>query len=169
MLYQNDTEPGRDGRIPEVLDLFTVIFNRVAAVEREPVDVGHGVLLYSSEVHLIDLAGRFPEENISELAKRLGVTKGAVSQTAIRLEKKGYFERIIAENDRRNVSIRLTTRGEEAFEWHQRYHKAVNGMVAEELAKLDEKEIDNLKKVLTAVGEMLESCPEVRKNLSENP
>lgn len=169
MLYQNDMEAGQEGRIPEILDLFNVIFNRAAAVEREPVDVGHGVLLYSSEVHLIDLAGRFPEENISEQAKRLGVTKGAVSQTAIRLEKKRYLERIIAEKDRRNVSIRLTSRGEEAFEWHQRYHKAVNSMVAEELAKLDEKEIDNLKKILTAVGEMLESCPEVRKNLSENP
>ena len=169
MLYQNGKEPERDGAIPEILDLFTIIFNMAAAVEREPVDVGHGVLLYSSEIHLIDLAGRFPEENISETAKRLGVTKGAVSQTAIRLGKKGYLERIIAENDRRNISTRLTTRGEEAFEWHQRYHKAVNGMVAEELAKLDEKEIDNLKKVLTAVGEMLKSCPEVRKNLSENP
>lgn len=169
MLYQNDTGPDKEDKIPEVLDLFTVIFNRAAAVEREPVDIGHGVLLYSSEIQLIDLTGRFPEENLSELAKRLGVTKGAVSQTVMRLEKKGCLERVTADNDRRNVSIRLTSRGEEAFKWHRRYHEAVNGILAVELSKLDERDMTNLENVLIAVGKMLESCPEVRAAITKKP
>ncbi len=41
----------------DILDAISRVLNKAASVEKEPVDVGHGTLLFSSEVHLIDMAG----------------------------------------------------------------------------------------------------------------
>ena len=143
----------------EVLDRLTRILNKAAAIERRPVDIGHGVLLYPSEVHLIDAAGRYPKEGVSDLAARLGVTKGAVSQTAKKLEEKGYIERVRREGDGKAVLLRLTERGLEAFAWHRAYHAAVNRGIAEEVGRDD---ADRLMAVLARMEEMLDACPAVQ-------
>ena len=41
-------------------------------------------------IHLIDVIGNYPETSITELADRLGVTKGAVSQQIPTLENESY-------------------------------------------------------------------------------
>lgn len=146
----------------ELLDRITRILNKAAAIEREPVDIGHGVLLYPSEVHLIDAAGRYPEEGVSDLATRLGITKGAVSQTAKKLEEKGYLERVRREGDGKAVLLRLTERGDEAFAWHRTYHAAVNRRIAGEVARFDRRDLDRLMAVLARMEEILDECPAVQ-------
>ncbi len=146
----------------EFLDRITRILNKAAAIEREPVDIGHGVLLYPSEVHLIDAAGRYPDEGVSDLASQLGITKGAVSQAAGKLEEKGYLERARREGDGKTVLLRLTVRGQEAFAWHRAYHAAVNRGIAEEIAGLDRESVENLMAVLARMEETLDACPAVR-------
>ncbi|MDV2481168.1 winged helix-turn-helix transcriptional regulator [Methanoculleus sp. Wushi-C6] len=143
----------------EFLDRIIRVLNKAAAIEREPVDIGHGVLLYPSEVHLIDVAGRYPEEGVSDLAARLGITKGAVSQTAKKLEEKGYLERVRREGDSKAVLLRLTGRGDEAFAWHRAYHAAVNRRIAEEIGRDD---ADRLMAVLARMEEILDECPAVQ-------
>ncbi len=143
----------------EILDRLTRILNKAAVIERRPVDIGHGVLLYPSEVHLIDAAGRHPEEGVSDLAARLGVTKGAVSQTAKKLEGKGYLERVRREGDGKAVLLRLTERGREAFAWHRAYHAAVNRGIAGEMGCDD---ADRLMALLARMEEMLDDCPTVQ-------
>jgi transcriptional regulator, MarR family len=58
------------------------------------VDIGYGDVLSASEIHLIDIAGRYPQEKLSEIATRLGITKGAVTQMVQKLEEKGYVRRV---------------------------------------------------------------------------
>ncbi len=154
------TDP--DPAATEFLDRLIRILNKAAAIERQPVDIGHGTLLYPSEVHLIDVAGRYPDEGVSELATRLGITKGAVSQAAKKLEEKGYLERVRREGDGKAVLLRLTERGREAFAWHRAYHAAVNRGIAAEVARLDHDDIEHLMAFLARMEEMLDACPAVR-------
>lgn len=146
-----------------MMDVFVRVLNRAAAIEQEAVDIGHGVRLYPSEVHLIDQIGRFPGENLTGLAARLGVTKGAVSQTAKKLEAKGYLERENPAGDRKTVHLRLTDRGREAFAWHQGYHEAVNRQVLGGIAGFDPAEIEVCTRVLLQIEEIFEACPAVRE------
>jgi len=146
-----------------MMDIFVRVLNKAAAIEREAVDIGHGVLLYPSEVHLIDLIGRFPEENISGLASRLGITKGAVSQTVKKLEAKDYLERENPAGDRKTVYLRLTDRGREAFAWHLGYHEAVNRQVLGGIAGFDPAEIEACTRVLLQIEQIFEACPAVRE------
>lgn len=147
----------------EILDNLMRILNLAIAIEREPLDIGHGVLLHASEIHLIEMAGRYPDESLSRIASRLGITKGAVSQTAQRLEEKGYLLRINPEGDRKTIVFRLTKRGQEALEWHRTYHEKVNTALAKAVSGITPDEFDRLKSILRAVEEILERSPDIRE------
>jgi hypothetical protein len=66
MLNKSDI-PDIDPATAEFAETLTRRFNKASCIEREPVDVGHGVLLYTSEIHLIDMAGRYPGESMSKI------------------------------------------------------------------------------------------------------
>ncbi|WP_269850917.1 MarR family transcriptional regulator [Methanosarcina horonobensis] len=70
-----------DEKVDSLIENGIRILNKAYALEKKPVDMGCGVLLYPSEFHLIEAAGKNPEENLTSIASRLGVTKGAISQT----------------------------------------------------------------------------------------
>ena len=165
-MLNNPDEADSASRAIEILDIIVRVVNKAAAIEKEPIDIGHGVLLYASEVHCIDVAGRYPDENVSQIAVRLGVTKGAVSQTAKKLEEKGYLARVNREGDKKTVLLQLTDRGWEAFEWHRMYHESVNHKIAGELAGLNRNDIENLKKILIQLESMLDGCPAVRQTIT---
>lgn len=163
----NNSDTGNSSRIAsDLLDTISRILNKAAAIEKQPVDIGHGVLLYASEVHLIDMAGRYPAAGISQIAARLGITKGAVSQTAKKLEEKGYIERANREGDKKSVIIRLTERGKDAFYWHSAYHEMVNQDMIGQVSKLSRRDIENVFSILMRMERMLDNCPAVRKKLA---
>ena len=148
------------------MDTFTRLFNKAAQIEREPVDTGDGILLYTSEVHLLDMAGRFPGESMSALASRLGITKGAVSQTARKLEEKGFLERVNAEGDNKTVFLRLTGPGFRAFRWHQAYHAEVNRKMGKEFSKMDREEQEKIIAVLVRLEQVFDACPGIRSTIA---
>jgi DNA-binding MarR family transcriptional regulator len=148
------------------MDMLTRLFNKAAIIEREPVDTGDGVLLHTSEIHLIDMAGRFPDESMSALASRLGITKGAVSQTAKKLEGKGYLERINFEGNNKTVLVKLTDNGTRAFGWHQAYHAVVNDRIARVISGFGRKDRENIEKILRQMEKIFDDCPETRRRIT---
>ena len=162
----NKNEKDQEQLADEIIDDLVRIMNKAAAIEKEPVDIGHGVLLHPSEVHLIDIAGRYPDEGISRLASRLGITKGAVSQTAKRLEEKGYLERTMREGDRKTVILKLTERGGEAFAWHRTYHGITNRQIAGQLMEMNPRDIRNIRSLFLALETMFDNCPAVRAEVT---
>ncbi len=151
----------------EFMDMFTRLFNKAAIIEQQPVDTGDGILLYTSEIHLIDLAGRFPEESMSALASRLGITKGAVSQTVKKLEAKGYLERIFKKGNKKNVFIRLTGPGKNAFDWHRAYHAVVNERISREIFRGGREDSEYLWNILCRLEEIFDACPEIRHRITQ--
>ena len=151
----------------EFMDLFARLLNKAAIIEREPVDTGDGVLLYTSEIHLIDMAGRFPTESMSALASHLGITKGAVSQTVKKLEKKGYLERIKREGNKKTVHIRLTDSGIQAFNWHRAYHAVVNERIARKIARYEGKDWEYIRTILLQMEKIFDECPTTRCRITQ--
>ena len=60
--------------------------------KKSKVQVGEETF-YPSEIHLILFIHKEQNESVTQMAQHLGVTKGAVSQTLARLEKKGVLTR----------------------------------------------------------------------------
>jgi DNA-binding MarR family transcriptional regulator len=59
--------------------------------------------------------GDHPEMNVTEVANYIGVTKGAVSQTITKLEKKGFIKRYKNSTNEKEVFIELTAAGREIY------------------------------------------------------
>ncbi len=97
---------------------------------------------------------------ISELAKKTMVLPSAISRTLKRLEEKGYVERTVNKNDRRNTYAEITDRGrevaQEVREIMRDYGEAV-------LSKLDEEELSMLISYLNNIYDIAKKEIEVRK------
>lgn len=68
----------------QLLDLISEFYERDSRART----FGTDVELYHSEIHMLQCVAENPELHISALARLLGVTRGAASQTAKRLERK---------------------------------------------------------------------------------
>jgi DNA-binding MarR family transcriptional regulator len=125
---------------PQILITLVQVIQKAAFIDNQPVDLGDGSLLTATEIHLIDMTGRFPGETISDLAARMGVTKSAVSQMVQKLVVKGYLIRCREEGNRKNICLHLTQNGKKAFAWHKSLHSNIDEQIISFLSALSEQE-----------------------------
>ena len=91
--------------------------------------------LYMREAHFVIAIGPGEGRTMSEIAREMNVTQGAVSQIASRLEKKGYV-------CRRQIIAFLTEKGEQFYTEHQRYDESMHRQMDEiALNRFNEEEL----------------------------
>ncbi|WP_337100639.1 MarR family winged helix-turn-helix transcriptional regulator [Paenibacillus sp. YIM B09110] len=121
-------------------------------LERHPHTFAGAGTLTPSEIHTIEAIGCEGAILMNELAARLEVTKGAVSQLVVRLEAKQLVERKTYPHDSRGVLISLTEKGKEAYTAHDEVHIRFY----EELRSgLSEQEIEIFETFIEKLNEML--------------
>ncbi|MFC4307185.1 MarR family winged helix-turn-helix transcriptional regulator [Cohnella boryungensis] len=98
------------------------LIHQLRRLERQPRSFGAAGELTPSEIHTLEAIG--PEDGVlmSELAARLDVTKGAVTQVIAKLEAKAYVLRVSHARDSRASVIRLTDLGKAAYAAHEEEH-----------------------------------------------
>ncbi|WP_409199192.1 MarR family winged helix-turn-helix transcriptional regulator [Methanospirillum lacunae] len=143
----------------QILVTLVQVIQKAAFIDNQPVDLGDGPLLTAAEIHLIDMAGRYQGDTISDLAVRMGVTKSAVSQMVQKLVVKGYLIRGREEGNRKNISLHLTPNGKKAFEWHKSLHSNVDKEIISYLAALSDHErtilLELLVRLMTTIDHSL--------------
>jgi DNA-binding MarR family transcriptional regulator len=100
----------------ETTHTLLAIFNRLIYLERRHSFLFEGIRLYPSEIHLMLETGGDQAINATRIAERMGITKGAISQTLVRLEKKGILRKVKDPNNKNELSILLTPTGKRAYE-----------------------------------------------------
>ena len=125
----------------EIEELFIKLANKYHSLEKIPVDYGVGKDLYHSERHLIEKVGDYPEKNITELAQFFGVTKGAISQTAKKLENKGIVTRYKGEKNDKEVFLKLTKLGKSVYKKHKEHSNESIMPLYEELKKYSDDKV----------------------------
>jgi DNA-binding MarR family transcriptional regulator len=118
-----------------VRQVFQVI-NRLIFEERKRVFRVDDVALYPSEVHLLLVVAGDEEAGSTRIAKELGLTKGAVSQTLARLEKKGIIRKSKHPSNRSVVVLSLTEFGRKAHRQCLRTQSSLVKAHEDYLAKL---------------------------------
>ena len=106
----------------KIRQAFLRVVNKLNTIEKTPHSYGTDELLYASEMTAIETLGYQPGLNVTEFAHKHGITKGAVSQLVKKLEKKGLVERHQSPSNRKEVLLKLTTKGEIAFHRHRLFH-----------------------------------------------
>ncbi|MBU5477919.1 MarR family transcriptional regulator [Eubacterium sp. MSJ-13] len=97
---------------------------------------------------------------VSELAKKTNVLPSAISRTIRGLEDKGYVERTINKNDRRNTYVEMTDKGREVM---QIVRENMHDFGEAVLSKLDGNELSQLIAYLNNIYDIAQKEIEIRK------
>lgn len=118
-------------------EMLVNLFNHVMDVEAQAVITKEFEDITNNDMHIIEAVGINEPRNMSDIAKRLGVTVGTLTTNMNGLEKKGYITRERSDKDKRVVYIILTERGRKAFFHHRDFHK---NMIKSVVVGLDDDE-----------------------------
>ena len=118
-------------------EMLVNLFNHVMDVESQAVITKEYEDITNNDMHIIEAVGIDEPRNMSDIAKRLGVTVGTLTTNMNGLDKKGYITRRRSDKDKRVVYITLTERGKKAFFHHRDFHK---NMIKSVVVGLDDDE-----------------------------
>jgi DNA-binding MarR family transcriptional regulator len=123
---------------------FMILVEKIIKGEKEPKQYVDGTTISRSEVHMMAIIASYENIHISEIARKLNVTKGAVSKTVRNLEKKGFVKKHTDVINQSRVLIRLTENGLKIAEMHDKIHKEMNEDFMNYYASLSENDINKI-------------------------
>lgn len=89
------------------------LINKYNAKTKQPKTFGTAETVCGSEAQVLDVVAHEQPVIASQIAMLLGITKGAVSQTLAKLEKKALIERVPSDAGGGMVVISLSEKGQE--------------------------------------------------------
>lgn len=111
-------KPSQNELMESLQESLHSLVNKHKTLDRLPRKFGKEMLI-GSDIHAIAAVGGDSMSNISLLAKKMGVTKAAASQTVRKLQKNGYLRKLRNENNKREILLVLTEKGKSAYKGHR--------------------------------------------------
>lgn len=136
--------------------LLRVVYN-FFKIDKKTRYYGTDVPLFPSEIHMINSIKQTEGIHVTGLANNLKVTKGAVSQIIMKLEKKGLVKKEKDINNQSKLVLKVTPKGEEAHSNHEKFHEKIDAMVNEIVKDASEENVKFFKDALTTLNEKLEN------------
>jgi DNA-binding MarR family transcriptional regulator len=140
----------------DISELFIQAVHKYNALEKIPVRVGAKHDLYHSEKHFLDKIGDHPGVNVTEFARAVGITKGAVSQFVKKLENKGLVRKYKSSGNDKEVFLELTRAGRDIYLQHKKKNEETIEPLTEELKKYPDDKIDFLVAMFKWIVDYLE-------------
>jgi DNA-binding MarR family transcriptional regulator len=112
-----------DDKIKHLLNCLVDEFYDAASVYAKlnnnvnPVPIYGG--LPTRDSHVLVFIGRCPNINITDLAARFAVTKGAMSKTISKLSSLKFLGKSVSDESGREIKLSLTKKGLQVFEAHE--------------------------------------------------
>ncbi len=101
--------------------------------------------LTMSQIHYLDMIHHLQKPTLSDLARRMKVSKPTVTVAVETLGRKGYVRKVRSLEDKRIFNVHLTARGEAIAELHDQIHRGYADRIA---AVLDSMDLASLREVL---------------------
>jgi len=145
-----------DNQSQNVIEIMTRIINKASLVMKEPRHFGTDDVLYTSEIHMLDVIGRNPGINVTELADKLGITKGAVPKIIRKLIHKELISRYQATDNKKIVQFKLTEKGRTAFQYHIEFHQKFDSGIIQKLNSLSKRELLFLNDIMAEIEQYID-------------
>ena len=139
----------RNDEYTDISDAFFRITMKFQAIEKIPRDFGVKEPLFPSEIHMVQAIGETPGINVTELALRLGITKGAIPKRIKKLEQKNLVRRYQDDDNRKEVNFVLTDEGATAFSAHKKYHAKIDREIYGLMSSMGHEKLDIVRRLFT--------------------
>jgi len=146
----------KDKLFREFLESFNRIINKYNTINKIVFDYGSGDLLYPAEIHTLNAIDKYKDENITELGRRLGISKSAVSQVVNKLYKKKLINKYKERDNEKNILLKITDKGESALKGFNEFKSDIFHDLILELERLNTDQIDFLKYIFNKIEENLD-------------
>jgi DNA-binding MarR family transcriptional regulator len=124
------------------------VLNQAMILEKKSLLRYGEVHLYPSEIHLMQVIQESPDLNAGEMARKLGITNGAVSQTLNRLKQKGVIQKTKDPALKNRVTATLTDDGKAAFHHFEAGQEAALKQFSSYLAGLSNRDRQTVEQFL---------------------
>lgn len=114
-------------------------------------------LLYSAEVHMIEMIGSYEKITTTKLAEILGITKGAVSQITRKLLEKNLIEKAPSNEKSNEIFISLTDKGRIVYSYHRGMHEDMLRKIDLVLCDIPDEGKKALDKIIQVIDESLDN------------
>jgi len=132
------------------------VINRLIFFEKRSVLRHGGLRLHPSEIHLMQVINEYPDANAGEMAQKLGVSNGAVSQTLARLERKGVIKKSKDPSLKNRVTAAFTPSGKESMERFEAQQAPARESFSNYLAGLSKNEREVIESFLSHIEEFVQ-------------
>jgi DNA-binding MarR family transcriptional regulator len=132
----------------QIFNILLRLIRKSSVLIAQPRPFGTDDLLYSSEIHMIDVIGRQPGICVTGIAQKLDITKGAVPKIIRKLLKKNMIYRYQAPLNKKMVLFKLTDKGEIAFQAHVEFHEELDQSIIRKFDVMPEKECQQFKDIM---------------------
>jgi DNA-binding MarR family transcriptional regulator len=116
------------------------VINQAMLLEKRSILNHEALRLYPSEIHLLQVINEGTDMSAGEMARKLGISNGAVSQTLNRLEKKGVINKTKDPALKNRLSATLTEVGQTAIRQFEQGQEATMKAFSSYLSGLSEGE-----------------------------
>ena len=122
--------------VAKILDSIATL----VSLDKKRVVTHEGEKLHPSEVQLLMFLYHIQDTNITAIAEKMGLTKGAISQTLSRLQKKGIISKEMFPKKKNELHVQFTESGEQLMNQLNKGKKSVEGKYRRYIQTLSEKE-----------------------------
>lgn len=141
----------------EIMVEFVKLIEVVANGKKKVFNFGDDLIFYRGEIHMIKVIGDYPGIYISEMARHFNVTRAVVSKTIMKLERNGFVSKEIDPSNKKLVCLKLTEKGQKAYNENKAFHKKNDTPIFEFLNVLEDKDLDLIKDFLVKANGMVKN------------
>ena len=141
----------------EMMVTFIRITKKFNELEKLSIDLGNGERLYLSELHILDAIGNDYGNSVTELSKKFGITKGAVSQVVNKLFEKGYLKKEREEGYAKEIKLSPSKKGWEAFKILDEMHKKMEDEFSKYLGNVESEKVVCFTEIMVKIEEFIDT------------
>jgi DNA-binding MarR family transcriptional regulator len=140
----------------EMLESIFRLSKKFFEAMKQPNKFGTDQLLYSSEIHTLDMIGKHPGITVTELADRQGISKSALPKIIHKLIQKDLIYRYQETGNKKNILLELTRKGRIAVQHHFEFHETFDSGIMEKINLLTPEEYLFLHNILEELEQYID-------------
>jgi DNA-binding MarR family transcriptional regulator len=140
----------------EMLESFFRLSRKSFEVMKQPKKFGTDKLLYSSEIHTLDMIDKHPGITVTELADRQGIFKSALPKVIHKLIQKDLVYRYQETGNKKNILLELTDKGRIAVQHHFEFHETFDNGIMKKINSLTPEEYLFLSDILQELEQYID-------------